>query len=143
MSSKLLVVAFSCILLIIFIIYALNYSNVYNDIVIYDERRKPGKCPIGCIRGACNKHKYYKDNCKLDFQCSNCIDRETGKIYNDKQNKKLFDIEKGYYINGDNEYINELNDSIKDENIYINDINKTIKKNNMISRYNIDKYRLY
>ena len=135
MSSNLLVIIFSCMLLILFIIYAFIYSNISSDIIIYDKQIKPSKCPVGCIRGACYKHTYYKDKCKLNYQCSNCIDRETGQIYNDDANKNLFEIEKKYYINGDNEYIKELNNSIKDENLYINDINKTIKKNNMIHQY--------
>lgn len=80
-------------------------------------------CPSGCSLGACQKGI---GQCKYDFQCEYCADKNTNTFYvefdNDREILPLYEEEK-HMNNGQK---NTLNEMIHKNNNYINELNKRI-----------------
>lgn len=97
-----------------------NYASKYLDL-----------CKKGCVRGRCKKNNSTsKDYCKYDFQCSYCKDKDSSQFYVDLSNYEEvlpdYNLQEelsanqsedlNNEINGNNEYIDELNDKIRKYN---------------------------
>ena len=92
-------------------------------------------CPIGCVRGRCNKINTNQNtttttatnqnNCKYDFQCNYCQDKDTTLMYVDFNNNRT--LQPIYEEEGLSPFQKRtLNDEIDDNNKYIKELNKTI-----------------
>lgn len=127
---------------LIFIMYYLSkYTNIFQtkDTEVrtyeYSKGNQASKdlnlCKLGCYRGRC-KNKNHKNNkfCKYDFQCNYCRDRKMNNFYVDLTNyeevQPAYDTQEelsskqqshlNYEISENNEYIDELNDKIREYN---------------------------
>jgi hypothetical protein len=146
MESELVLLIVACIILLMSFTYYIyefiknSTRSQYDNLPGYysrDKSRHKRKCPKGCLRGACMYggycNKYMPPNeacCAFDFQCVNCRDKSTDKVYFSSESSNLPEIEQKYYQKVGNKYIKNLNKSIKKENKYIGDLNKIIRKKN-------------
>ncbi len=103
-------------------------NNDYYLMESEEEKKNKIKCPIGCVKGKCNKNDD-KNGCKDDNECNLCIDN-SGGFYgtvpkdDKKENEKLKEIEEEDII--ENKRIQELEEMIKNRNKQIDDLNKYI-----------------
>jgi hypothetical protein len=129
------------IIIIIIIVLIISLLSKYSNIDDIDDEmhsynvNTPAKangknmnyCLPGCVRGTC-KENNNNNNCKYDFQCQYCQDKDTNMFYVNFDNERtivpLYEEERDDKLNNKQE--SELNESIKKNNIYINQLNHKI-----------------
>lgn len=146
MIYNFLIVIIILILVILFVVFFVEliskYMGINNGMKEYsvllpikDNGKNMNYCLNGCVRGMCNKSSdNSKDNCKYDFQCQYCQDKNTNMFYVDFNNNYERDILPVYE---EDEKLNKsqtelLNDSIQRNNKYIDELNNKIK---MVNQY--------
>ena len=91
-------------------------------------------CPIGCVRGACKHHNNNNNKlshmCTFDYQCQYCNDRKTNMFYVSGDYEYDKEINPKYAEHQKPTELDNLNNSIKNNNQYINELNTSIKKMN-------------
>ena len=88
-------------------------------------------CKKGCIRGVCQtKNSNSKDFCKFDFECNYCKDRNTKNFYVDLTNYE--EVQPAYSVQKklSNDQTKSLNNEIEENNEYIDDLNDKIRNYN-------------
>jgi hypothetical protein len=113
-------------------------SNEYEIMMpLQGDAKHMNLCPTGCSLGVCKKGS---GQCKYDFQCEYCSDKNTNTFYvefdNDREILPLYEEEKKM----NNSQKNTLNDMIKTNNDYIGELNKKIVMMNNDINGNMTKY---
>jgi hypothetical protein len=113
-------------------------SNEYEIMMpLQGDAKHMNLCPTGCSLGVCKKGS---GQCKYDFQCEYCSDKNTNTFYvefdNDREILPLYEEEKKM----NNSQKNTLNDMIKTNNDYISELNKKIVMMNNDINGNMSKY---
>ena len=94
-----------------------------------DKGKYMNPCPVGCIRGTCDKKKN-KNNCKYDFQCQYCDDSKTQMFYvNFDEERHIVPLYQEEHKLSNNQ-TDDLNSTIKNNNEYIRKLNISIRKMN-------------
>ena len=142
-SLLILMICLSVVIFLIslgYLLYESIYINTHNKYInLYKTKRDENrKCPSGCVRGLCEYGEYCRNHyppnprcCAFDFQCQNCKDPNTGKIYRPEDEEDLMaSIDANYYKANTPGEINELNREIERQNIYVKELNKRIRRQN-------------
>ena len=121
--------------------YLTNYTNLFGKVenetreyqLIKGNSASPDLdlCKKGCYRGVCRTKKSKSNElCKYDFQCNYCKDRKSNSFYVDLTNYEEvlpdYDVQDelspkqqsdlNYEISENNEYIEDLNEKIREYN---------------------------
>ena len=126
-----LVFALLFIYILTLLIKSSSLPKKYNIILPETKNGKNAvSCLPGCVRGRCKNNKL-PNNCKYDFQCDYCEDKDTSLLYVDVNNYRT--IQPLYEEEGlSSVQKRTLNNEIDDNNKYIQKLNNiimTVNKN--------------